>query len=179
MIKVKSFIEGKPEIKYKIGNSKEFNKFLKQGYSLHYEEIISIINAGFSSCTRIKCYNLKDNCKNKIDEDSDEEDDDILRVEALYAPNIICIKCTKIINYKENKLPILRYFQDYKSFSNHARKYHTNEDRNNCGSKMDYFEREFSLVGKSAGNTPIIYYLINNVIIEAYKDLFVDYNKNR
>ena len=33
-IKVKSFIGEKPEIKYKIGNAKEFNKFLKQGYSL-------------------------------------------------------------------------------------------------------------------------------------------------
>ena len=66
-----------------------------------------------------------------------------LNLEASYAPNSVCIKCSKIIKEKQKCYVILRYFDIFKTLKNYIRNKHIGDNKNEFIVNVDFINENF------------------------------------
>ena len=102
---------------------------MKIADSIEYEDLITRINATSAVCKKIKLTYINDIEENDNNK-SDNDDDEILTIEAGIAQNLICAKCSKIYLLNNCEFHILKYYEDVVKLRNHINKSHKNYDKN-------------------------------------------------
>jgi len=95
-LKLNLFMDEKADVKYKIINRKIFYKKLKEGKNLDklsFKAYINSINCGCTDLCLLKHH--KTNIDDKDDKNTDEEE--FIKIQASCAQNIICYKCSSLI----------------------------------------------------------------------------------
>ena len=126
---------------------KQFNK--EQTGFINYDLLNAYLLTKQSSCTRLfferEKKENKDYNKEMIDEKEDEE---MLKLEVLCAPNKVCLKCSKIFDIKNEKYIILKYYDSLNSIQKHIYKYHPDESKNQLVVNVDFINENLILIEK-------------------------------
>ena len=160
-IKLNLFQDNKADVKYKLTNRKVLYKSIREGKKLDRDAFIKYINSIKCNCSELFVY--KDSKKNINDKYSDDEE--INKIQISCAPNIVCYKCSILIEDNGINYLIIKYFIDKNKFYKHVSARHKGDNKENVGFNMDSFNERFSLVADQISlNTS--YYLIDNGYIK-------------
>ena len=166
-IKLNLFQDNKADVKYKLTNRKVLYKSIREGKKLDRDAFIKYINSIKCNCSELFVY--KDSKKNINDKYSDDEE--INKIQISCAPNIVCYKCSIIIEDNGINYLIIKYFIDKNKFYKHVSARYKGDNKENIGFNMDSFNERFSLVADQI-SLNISYYLIDNDYIKNNKYIF-------
>ena len=75
----------------------------------------------------------------KKKEDKNTEDEEMIKVQINCTPNLICYKCSVLVEENENINLIIKYFDDDKKYLCHLNQIHKGENKNDLALNMDSF----------------------------------------
>ena len=111
-----------------------------------------------SSCTKIIFESYKVENEEESEQLDANKEEELLRIEASYVSNKVCIKCWRIVSIQNDKFIILRYFVNNNSVKNHVRNVHGNINKNNFFININFISDEIYLMERLNKSN---YYLIS------------------
>ncbi len=174
-LKINIFADAKPVVKYEVINEKAFKKIIKFANSIEYEDLIARINATSAVCKKIKLtYNnySEENDNNK----SDNDDDEILTIEAGIAQNLICAKCSKIFLLNNCEYHILKYYEDIVKLRKHINSCHKNFDKNKLGINLVFYKGNYTLLKRGHGSY-LEFLMVSITLIKNFYYIFDEIDK--
>ena len=166
------FRDTNPVVNYKIKNVKKFNELLKYSKVVSHEDLCAQINATSAVGKRIKLSRIAEEDMENNELSDNVNDNDLLKIQAKFIQNIICSRCSKIVDYDGEEFQILKYYENYRKFSSHIKDYHKNLNKNELGIDMKFFKTEYSFIKKDGKNNYCTSYLINTKLINKLDNIF-------